>query len=71
MEHTKQLIQKAIDIAGGRQEDLAEAIGISQSAVHKLLKGKSHQAGPGTAREIEEWSGGAITKEELRPDIWY
>lgn len=63
-----QHIQRAIEFCGG-QKALAERIGLHQSFVSQLL----HEVRPVPAkwcRKIEEATGGDVTKEQLRPDIF-
>lgn len=47
----------------------ARMAGISQTYVRCVEIGE-RQYGAKMARYIEEITGGAVTKEELRPDIW-
>jgi len=61
------LIHKAIMIAGN-QEKLAAAVGVSQTAVHKWLKGGKISAE--NAFAIHTVTNGAVDKCELRPDIF-
>lgn len=55
----KDLIAKAIKIAGG-QLQLANQVGISQAAVHKLLSGKSKDMKLSTAKAISKATGISI-----------
>lgn len=60
-------LKKAIKIAGG-QRSLAKICGVSQPAVNKWLKGKS-KIGEDKAMLTELALNGAVTCEELRPDV--
>lgn len=64
----KDYLQKAIDIAG-TQEKLAKKCGISQTAIHKMLK-REGNIPLERAYQIEKATGGQVTKEQLRPDIY-
>lgn len=61
-------IEKAIDIFK-TQTALAEAIGTSQSFVSQWVSG-ARPVSPKLSRKIEEVTGGAITRYDLRPDIF-
>lgn len=61
--NTNHLIQKAIEICGS-QEKLAIKAGISQSAVHKLLRSKCDPS-LSTIKKIEIATGGAVKAEEF------
>lgn len=60
-------LKRACEFFGG-QAQLAEELGISKQMVHKWLKGNSVIT-PIRAMEIEDLTGGAVTAEELRPDL--
>lgn len=62
-------LQKAIDIAGG-QTALGKAIGRRQSTVRTWLKRADGRVPAEAARDIERATSGAVTAEELRPDIF-
>ena len=62
-------IQKAIKMLGGTQIKFAEAVGISQGLVSQLVNGEK-RPGWKTAIKIEKATGGKISREELRPDIF-
>jgi DNA-binding transcriptional regulator YdaS (Cro superfamily) len=62
------LIKKSCDIVGG-QSRLAEELGVTPGFVYQLVKGIK----PLPARlalPIERATGGAVTRYELRPDIY-
>lgn len=48
---------------------LALQVGTSVNYLYQLAGGH-RQASPELAKKIEEATEGAITKQELRPDIW-
>jgi DNA-binding transcriptional regulator YdaS (Cro superfamily) len=51
------------------QEEMAKACGVSQNSVFNWLKGNTKPTGK-SARLIEIATGGRVTREELRPDIF-
>lgn len=53
--------------ARGRASALARAIGVSPVTVHQWAGGK--QVPAERCPQIEEWSGGNVTCESLRPDL--
>jgi DNA-binding transcriptional regulator YdaS (Cro superfamily) len=61
-------INKAIKIAGS-QTELARLSKISQAAIWKMAKGHSRCSGE-SAVKIEKALNGAITRHELRPDLF-
>lgn len=62
-------LTRAIEIVGG-QKPLADAIGTTQSQVWFWLR-RSKRGVPGeVASKIEAATSGAVTKHELRPDIF-
>jgi DNA-binding transcriptional regulator YdaS (Cro superfamily) len=61
------LVKKAVDIAGS-QAELARRCGVKQAHVWKWLRMKEIPAE--RAIEIETATNGAITRSELRPDLW-
>jgi DNA-binding transcriptional regulator YdaS (Cro superfamily) len=61
-------LQRAIERAGG-QAALANVMNVTPQAVSQWV----HSRRPiplSRAIAIEQWSGGAITRAELRPDIF-
>lgn len=52
----------------GSQKAFANAIGVSQPAVHKWLRGS--RVKPENAISIEKATSGKVTKEQIRPDIF-
>ena len=65
------LIEQAILCVpgGGRQEDLATAIGVAQQTVSKLLRGEV-SVSPQQAIAIHRATRGAVPGSALRPDLW-
>ena len=59
-------IEKAIEQFGG-QVAFADAVGVSQSAVHKWLYGAD--VSPGNALKIQQVTDGRIRATDLRPDL--
>ena len=62
-------VQRAIQLAGGSQNDLAKALGVSQALVGAWL----NNVKPVTAKravQIEQTFSGKVTREELRPDLF-
>jgi DNA-binding transcriptional regulator YdaS (Cro superfamily) len=49
--------------------DFAKRIGVSRPHFHQMLSGKKRITAE-TAFKIEKETQGAVTKEELRPDIF-
>ena len=66
---THPLIERAIATLGGSQSKLAEAIGVSQQQVSKLLR-KDQGISAEVALAIHTATDGAVSKSELRPDLW-
>lgn len=60
-------LNKAIAHFGTRKA-LAEAIGVHPMAVTQW--GKRQRVPAERAVEIEKASGGAVTRHDLRPDLW-
>ena len=52
----------------GRAATLAQAVSVSQVTIHKWASGKK-QIPEGRCSEIERATNGAVTCEELRPDL--
>lgn len=61
-------IDKAIEASGG-QAELARRIGVSLQAVYQWHKG-TRPVPPGRCIPIEQATGGAITRYELRRDVF-
>ena len=68
MSNFKLHIQEAVKIAG-TQKALAEAIGVSQQGISYLLT-DAKDISPEIAVAIDKFTGGKISKADLRPDIW-
>jgi DNA-binding transcriptional regulator YdaS (Cro superfamily) len=62
-----QALHRAIQIAGS-QAELARRIGKSQAHVAQWLRRRS--VGPTCCIPIEKAVGGAVTRYELRPDVF-
>jgi DNA-binding transcriptional regulator YdaS (Cro superfamily) len=67
MRHRK-LIKRAIDIAGS-QAALAAATGLTQQGISYLLNDAAKVSGE-AAVAIHRATGGQISKEALRPDLF-
>lgn len=64
------LIEQAIlSVPGGRQEDLAAAMGVAQQTVSKLLRAEV-PVSPEQAIAIHRATRGAVPGSALRPDLW-
>lgn len=61
-------IERAIEIAGGSEAKLADAINFTQPAINKAKK--SGRAGPRLALAIHHFTNGRVPASELRPDLW-
>lgn len=61
-------INKAADACGG-QAHLAKAIGVTPAAVNQWVNGL-RPVPPGRCIAIEKASGGAVTRYDLRPDVF-
>lgn len=64
----KNLIERAIELAGGSEAALARETRLSQPLIHKAKK--SGRAGPKLALAIHHFSHGAIPASDMRPDLW-
>lgn len=53
----------------GSQQALATVVGVTQPAVHGVLK-KSRPVPAEWCLPIEEATDGKITRHQLRPDLW-
>lgn len=62
------LIERAIELAGGTEAKLATKTGLSQPLINKARK--TGRAGPRLALAIHEFSKGEIPASSLRPDLW-
>jgi DNA-binding transcriptional regulator YdaS (Cro superfamily) len=51
------------------QKEFAEQIGVTQGAVWQWLKGET-KVRPSLFDKIEEATGGEVTRQDLRPDIF-
>lgn len=63
----KRAIEKAVDVAGS-QAELARRINVSPAFVGKMVKTGIVPAA--RCRQIESAIDGAVTAEQLRPDIF-
>jgi DNA-binding transcriptional regulator YdaS (Cro superfamily) len=68
MPNVSKLIEKAVTTYGS-QAKLAAAAGCSQQLISQLLKGEVGVTAE-TALKIDAATNGAISKRELRPDIF-
>lgn len=62
-------LQKAIEIAGG-QRALARSLGVAQAHVWYWLNKSAGKVPAERAAQIEEATHGAVTRHDLRPDIF-
>lgn len=49
--------------------DLAKDLDIHQVYANAIVSGLNHP-GPKLTMRISKWTGGKVTKKELRPDLW-
>lgn len=59
---------KIVEFFGGSQSDLARKLGVSPQFVQKMVNKKP--VPPKRAIQIEKLSNGALTRAEIRPDIF-
>lgn len=62
-------IERAIEASGGRQSELAKAIGVAPQALNQWVTGVR----PVPAKHciaIEQAAGGKVTRHDLRPDVF-
>lgn len=53
----------------GRGSELAQAVGVAQPLISRIAAGE--KAAPiGRCLSIERATGGAVTRQDLRPDDW-
>lgn len=64
----REALQKAIDNVGG-QTALGKALGVNQCTVNFWLKKSKKGVPPEYCDFIEKITGGAVTRQDLRPDI--
>jgi DNA-binding transcriptional regulator YdaS (Cro superfamily) len=62
-------IQSYLDKHSLTQDGFAEMIGVSQGAVWQWLNGRT-KVSPKHFLEIERKTGGEVTREDLRPDLF-
>jgi DNA-binding transcriptional regulator YdaS (Cro superfamily) len=62
------LIERAIELAGGSEAKLANETGLSQPLINKARR--TGRAGPKLALAIHEFTKGQISASDLRPDLW-
>jgi DNA-binding transcriptional regulator YdaS (Cro superfamily) len=62
-------IERAIEICGGRQEDLAAAMAVPQQLVSKLIYGDVPMSAE-YALSIHRATDGVVPASALRPDLW-
>ena len=62
-------ISAAIEIVGSQQK-LADAVGVRQQTISKLLLGHRSRVSAEIAVGIHNATGGAVPKWRLRPDIF-
>ena len=66
---TQELIRKSLEIHGGNQSTFARACGVSQGLISQFLLGVK-KPGWKTCKKIEVITGGKVTRQEHRPDIF-
>lgn len=64
----KNIIERAITLAGGSEAALARETNLSQPLIHKAKK--TGRAGPRLALAIHHFSKGTIPASDIRPDLW-
>lgn len=64
-----QAIQKTISIIGG-QSKLASTLGITQPTVWAWINRSKNGVPAEYCAAIEAATNGAVTKSDLRPDLW-
>lgn len=69
MKTTIEAVQTAIEITGSKAA-LARAVGVTHPAVVRWVKGLSRPSPIQTCERIEKATGGAVTRHELRPDVF-
>lgn len=69
MANHKALIRRALKLYGGSQTKLAEAMGCTQQQVWFLLE-RSKGVSAEMALAIDRATGGKVSREELRPDLF-
>jgi DNA-binding transcriptional regulator YdaS (Cro superfamily) len=60
-------IQKAVEVCGS-QSELGRRVGVAQGHVWYWLK--TGKVSPLKAKDVERATQGAVTAEELRPDVF-
>lgn len=63
------IIRAAIDIVGS-QAKLADAVGVRQQTISKLLLGQREKISGEIAVGIHQATGGAVPKWQIRPDLF-
>lgn len=61
-------LEQAVEVCGS-QAALARAIDVTPVFVHQMLRGL-RQVPPRLCRRIEAATGGQVTAEQLRPDVF-
>jgi DNA-binding transcriptional regulator YdaS (Cro superfamily) len=62
-------IKRSIEVIGGGQVALARRLGITSAAVNQWVTG-TRPVPPERCRAIEAATGGAVTRYDLRPDVF-
>lgn len=62
-------IERSIQAVGGVQAELAKRLGVTPGAVNQWLKGRRPVPAE-RCRAIESLTGGAVTRYDLRPDVF-
>lgn len=61
-------LQRALALFDGNQTALARRAGVSQHAIWYAVR--NNRVGPRLAIAIDEATGGAVKRSDLRPDLW-
>lgn len=62
-------LDQYINARRGNAKALAEALGVSMSYLSQMASGAA--ISPARARDIEEFTGGLVTRRETRPKDWH
>jgi DNA-binding transcriptional regulator YdaS (Cro superfamily) len=66
--HVRMDLKTYLSDRSGRGSELARELGVKAPAVYQVAHGKP--CPPAWVRRIEVWSGGQVTRIDLRPHDW-
>jgi DNA-binding transcriptional regulator YdaS (Cro superfamily) len=62
-------LSEYLDLHGLTYTDAAKALGCASQYVSRVARGERNPS-PALTLEIERWTGGAVRRQTLRPDVY-